>query len=203
MNELSDWPQKRTYPPLSESKGLGRSGGVDSAVTFGFAGDQVPRLVSGHMFPDRRGFLSKGLPPGLPASACVRDVFWNLSHRNVVRGFHFYAGSEQNTKYIQVISGAIEDFLIDLRGNTENFGHIEQMRLLSDSGVLEVPRGFGHGYVTLEDDTRVLYATTYSHAPALDWGLSMIGLGLTLPQHAILSDRDRSFPHISAFETPF
>ena len=173
-----------------------------SHQTSGEPFDREPHLNRPIKFSDSRGHLTKGADFG-SGQLIVRDVFWSMSGRHVVRGFHFHADPAEHTKFVQVVTGVIDDFVIDLRSKVRTYGEIANHRMTSDSGILVIPEGFGHGVISLENNTRVLYCTTYAHNPALDSGLSMLEVGIPIPSDAIMSDRDLSFPRFRDFQGPF
>ncbi len=78
--------------------------------------------------------------------------------KTTIRGMHYQDKPYEEEKLVQCIKGSIYDVIIDLRNNSptyEKWVHIE----LSDKNydILYVPKGFAHGFQTLEDDTLVLY----------------------------------------------
>jgi dTDP-4-dehydrorhamnose 3,5-epimerase len=71
-----------------------------------------------------------------------------------------------------------------------------------------VPRGFAHGFCTLEADTEVAYKVDDYYAPECDLGLLWndpeIGIAWPVdPAAAILSDKDRGLPRLRDFASPF
>jgi dTDP-4-dehydrorhamnose 3,5-epimerase len=66
----------------------------------------------------------------------------------------------------------------------------------SGNGLL-IPRGFGHGYLTLEANTDLLYMTSanFNEEAATGVRVDDPSLGIVLPtQIGLMSDRDRSWP---------
>jgi dTDP-4-dehydrorhamnose 3,5-epimerase len=71
-----------------------------------------------------------------------------------------------------------------------------------------VPRGFAHGYCTLEPDTVVAYKVDSYYAPQSEagiiWSDSAIGIDWSVPAERVLvSDKDAKLPSLGAFDSPF
>ena len=80
------------------------------------------------------------------------------SKKNVLRGLHFQKAPFSQTKIISVSNGKILDVVLDLRVNSKTYA--KYFSIILDSKVnrtLYVPRGFAHGYLSLEDNTIVDY----------------------------------------------
>jgi dTDP-4-dehydrorhamnose 3,5-epimerase-like enzyme len=61
-----------------------------------------------------------------------------------------------------------------------------------------------HGFLALEDDTVVVYKTSTVHSPSHDAGVRWDSFGFVWPvETPILSERDRSFPAMADFNSPF
>ncbi|HAE93824.1 MAG TPA: dTDP-4-dehydrorhamnose 3,5-epimerase, partial [Hyphomonas atlantica] len=84
-------------------------------------------------------------------------------------------------------------------------GRAMSVELCADSGAqLFIPRGFAHGFCTLEDDTEVVYKTDAYYAPSHDYGIAhddpAIAIDWPVPPHArILSDKDRALPSLADY----
>lgn len=88
----------------------------------------------------------------------------SLSSKGVLRGLHIQNNFPQ-AKLIRVQNGSIIDVVLDLRRNSQTYGHWFKVELTSSNHkMLYVPKGFAHGFLALEDQTRILYkASDYYH----------------------------------------
>lgn len=81
----------------------------------------------------------------------LREVFYTISHKGVIRAIHFQ-NIKQQPKLVRCISGHVFDVIIDLRKNSPTFMQWQGFDLTGDNmKELLVPAGFGHGYLVLED----------------------------------------------------
>jgi dTDP-4-dehydrorhamnose 3,5-epimerase len=81
----------------------------------------------------------------------LKEVFYTISHKGVIRAMHFQRVKQQ-AKLVRCVSGQVYDVIIDLRKDSPTFKKWEGF-YLSDDNMKEilVPEGFGHGYLVLED----------------------------------------------------
>lgn len=86
------------------------------------------------------------------------------------RGLHFQVGPRKQSKYVSVIKGRIIDIIVCLSG--ENLGEVEIYQLGEGEGLF-VPKGYAHGFLTMEPGTIVSYFVDeiYSkeHEVSLHW----------------------------------
>jgi dTDP-4-dehydrorhamnose 3,5-epimerase len=62
---------------------------------------------------------------------------------------------------VRVVSGSVYDVAVDLRTNSKTFGHWFGLELSAENKLqLWIPPGFGHAFLTLKDNTELLYKTT-------------------------------------------
>ncbi len=103
--------------------------------------------------------------------------------------------------------GAILDVIIDLRPRSDHLGHDEEIETRAGEGLqLWVHPGFGHGFVTLEDDTEVFYKCDAPHVRDREWTLAWDDLALGLewllgaegPVLSVKDQRGRSFEETMA-----
>jgi dTDP-4-dehydrorhamnose 3,5-epimerase len=126
--------------------------------------------------------------------------------RATLRGLHFQIAPGQEDKLVTCISGSIYDVIVDLRQRSSTFGQWYGIRLSDeDATALYVPKGFAHGFVTLEDSTTLLYQITEFHDPSLSAGFRWDDptLAISWPMApTIVSERDRSLPYFEPESCP-
>jgi dTDP-4-dehydrorhamnose 3,5-epimerase len=135
----------------------------------------------------------------------IKETYYSISHKNVIRGMHFQTPPFDHAKLVYVPYGKIVDVVLDLRKNSPTFGKYFETELSSEnSKVLIIPRGFAHGFKSLEDNTNVTYMQTTCYAPNNDDGIKYDSFGFDWKcKSAKLSDRDLSFQTLDTFQTPF
>jgi dTDP-4-dehydrorhamnose 3,5-epimerase len=124
------------------------------------------------VFSDDRGFFFEAWNQRLfdEAIGVTRFVQDNHSRSGlgVLRGLHYQIGQPQG-KLVRVTRGAVYDVAVDIRRGSAHFGHWVGAELSGDNKLqLWIPAGFAHGFLTLTDDTEVMYKTTEFYNPALD-----------------------------------
>ena len=97
--------------------------------------------------------------------------------------------------------GAIYDVIIDLRPNSESFKKWFAIELTAeDRRMLYIPKGFAHGFVTLQDRTEVFYQMSEFFRPEYARGVRWNdpAFGVEWPVEVrVMSQRDRDFPDFS------
>jgi dTDP-4-dehydrorhamnose 3,5-epimerase len=171
-------------------------------------------LITPPRFGDERGWFSetystRALSEVLGSTTFVQDNQAFSAMRGTLRGLHFQLPPEPQAKLIRVLRGSIFDVAVDLRVGSPTYGHWVGATLTSERGEqLFVPRGFAHGYCTLEPDTEVAYKVDGFYSPTHDAGLAWndptIGIAWPLaPDEVILSDKDKVLPAFLNFVSPF
>ena len=79
------------------------------------------------------------------------------------RGMHFQKFPHAQRKLVKVISGAITDFVIDLRPG-DNYLKVQKFKM-AEGDELNIPKGFAHGFITLVKNTVVQYLVDYKYIP--------------------------------------
>ena len=120
-----------------------------------------------------------------------------------LRGLHFQVSPFAQDKLVRVLRGSIFDVAVDIRKASPTFGRWVSciVSAVAFNQVL-VPKGFAHGFVTLEPDTEVFYKVSAPYAPACDRSIfyadPAINIAWPLPPSAlILSDKDRNAPMLA------
>lgn len=101
----------------------------------------------------------------------LNETFYSRSSVNVIRGLHFQINKPQ-AKIVSVPTGRVYDVIVDLRPDSDTFGSWEGYELSSENHyALYVPRGFAHGFASLEDDTLMLYQCDGAYDKETDTGI--------------------------------
>ena len=121
----------------------------------------------------------------------------------VMRGLHFQVAPFAQDKLIRVLRGSILDVAVDIRKSSPTFRRWVSCTISAAAfNQLLVPKGFAHGFVTLEPETEVLYKVSAPYSAACDRSIfyadPAIGIKWPLPATgAILSDKDRKAPQLA------
>lgn len=172
------------------------------------------KLITPKIFRDDRGFFSetynrKDLAAGGVDADFVQDNHSLSSAKGVVRGLHFQIPPHAQAKLVRVVRGAIFDVAVDIRKSSRTYGrHVTAMLSADNWMELWVPRGFAHGFCTLEPDTEVIYKVTDYYAPACDRGLRWNDPALEIAwpvpaDEAILSQKDMQHPFFADLQSYF
>ena len=119
-------------------------------------------LITCKKYNDKRGYFIESYNSEAFASINVNNLFVqdNLSFSlkaGTIRGLHFQKGSHGQSKLLKVISGSILDIFVDIRQESRNFGKYFSYNLDTNSGSLLIPKGFAHGFCSLQDNTLISY----------------------------------------------
>jgi dTDP-4-dehydrorhamnose 3,5-epimerase len=167
------------------------------------------KVLAAKKFSDSRGFFSETYSRRALRDLAGVDVeFVQDNHslsaqKGVVRGLHFQLPPMAQDKLIRVARGGILDVAVDIRRGSRTFGqHVSAVLSAENWRQMFVPRGFAHGFVTLEADTEVVYKVSNYYSPADDRGILWNDPALSIDwgvsaSEAILSDKDRKHPALS------
>jgi dTDP-4-dehydrorhamnose 3,5-epimerase len=161
------------------------------------------------VFRDARGVFVKTFHgPDFDAAGIAfeaREEFHSISTAGVIRGMHFQLPPKATEKRVSCLSGRVLDVLVDLRRGEPTFGRAWSVELSAGSpAVLHIPAGVAHGFLSLEDGSLVHYSCSVPHSAAHDHGIRWDSFGFRWGRaDPILSVRDRAFPTLADFESPF
>jgi dTDP-4-dehydrorhamnose 3,5-epimerase len=172
------------------------------------------KLIKPKIFRDERGFFSETYNRRAFADLGIDAEFVQDNHSlsretGVVRGLHFQTPPRAQDKLVRVVRGAIFDVAVDIRRGSPTYGrHVSAVLSANNWCQLWVPKGFAHGFCTLEPDTEVVYKVTDLYAPECDKGIAWDdpALGIEWPvaaRAAVVSDKDRRHPRLAEVEPPF
>jgi len=141
---------------------------------------------------------------GLAANFVQANVSFN-HRRGTLRGMHLQVAPHAEIKLVRCTRGAVFDAVVDLRPDSPTYARWTAAELSAASGqMLLVPAGFGHGYLTLADDTEVFYQVSeeyHSESEAgVRWDDPTIAIRWPFAP-TVVSQRDRSLPDLAMFRS--
>ena len=167
-------------------------------------------------FIDSRGWFTETWNEDLFRKLGIMGVFCqdNQSasvNAGTIRGLHFQRTPHAQAKLVRCLKGRIFDVAVDLRRESPSFKKWVGVELSAEQGnQLFVPAGFGHAFLTLEDDCHVAYKVDAYYAPQADGGIRWddpeLAIHWPMPGTApILSDKDAGLPFLadSEFDFPY
>lgn len=169
-------------------------------------------ILEPDVFGDHRGFFmeswSKRKMEGFGLYYdFVQDNHSSSTAKGTLRGIHFQRGDKAQAKLVRCTSGTVLDVAVDLRPSSPTYKQWVAVELSGENKKqLLIPRGFGHGFVTLTDHVEFLYKADNYYAPEADGGIRWndpelgIDWGVAEP---ILSAKDSSSPFLKDAVTGF
>lgn len=170
-------------------------------------------LITPPKFGDDRGFFSETYNANALAevgidAAFVQDNQSLSAAAGVLRGLHFQAPPHAQAKLVRVLRGSIYDVAVDIRKGSPTYGEWVGAELSAENWTqIFVPRGFAHGFVTLEPMTEVQYKVDGFYDQPSDGGLPWddadIGIDWPFKGELTLSDKDKIHKPLAEFDSPF
>jgi len=158
-------------------------------------------LIESHLHEDERGYIFESFKQNLFEAALHREVNFtqeNQSHskKGVVRGLHYQLPPFSQCKLVRVIQGEIFDVAVDVLPTSPTFGQWVG-EILSDTNQKQmwIPEGFAHGYLTLSENSKVIYKMTQTYSPlherSLLWNDSEVAIEWPNINDIFVSSKDR------------
>ena len=135
----------------------------------------------------------------------VKEQFYTVSNKDVLRGMHFQLPPYNHEKLVSCLSGSILDVVLDLRKSSDTYGKFDVFELNGNDGSnIYIPSGMAHGYLSLEDNSGVLYSTSAVHKVEADSGILWNSFDFNWRcEKLIISKRDQEHIALNQFESPF
>jgi len=131
---------------------------------------EIPHLIFNKVFEDNRGIFAplslnyeESHNPQLRKNWLQSNISFNPK-QYTLRGLHFQTGNKAQAKLVKLITGRIIDFVIDIRPSSPEYKKLYQFPM-EPGNELIVPRGFAHGFLTLEPNTIVQYLVDNEYSP--------------------------------------
>jgi dTDP-4-dehydrorhamnose 3,5-epimerase len=162
-------------------------------------------LISLEKHEDHRGFFARTYcqkefaAKGLEPSFVQMNTSFSRS-RATLRGLHYQLAPAAEVKLVRCIAGTVYDVILDLRIASATFAfgkHFGVELSAPNRTMIYVPQGFAHGFITLTDDTEVLYLVSTFYSPKHERGLRYNDRKFNIrwpTEPAVISSKDAAYP---------
>ncbi len=121
------------------------------------------------------------------------------ARRGTLRGLHYQAAPHGEIKLMRCVRGSVFDVIVDLRPGSPTHAQWFGAELTADNRrMMYVPAGCAHGYLTLEDDSEVVYPVSTAYHPQAErgvrWDDPRFGIAWPNTTPLTISDKDRQWP---------
>ncbi|MAP94045.1 MAG: dTDP-4-dehydrorhamnose 3,5-epimerase [Ponticaulis sp.] len=171
-------------------------------------------LLKPKKFGDDRGFFIETWNKNLLLEHGLDFDFVQDNHslsvqKGVLRGLHFQKPPHAQDKLVRCTKGSILDVAVDIRKGSPTYGKYVSA-VISEENYTQilVPKGFAHGFITLEPNTEVQYKVTAFYSPECDagmlWNDPAIGIEWGISEdEVILSAKDKVAPLMADTDAGF
>lgn len=131
----------------------------------------------------------------------------SISQRGALRGIHLQMGDNAQAKLVRVVQGEVLDVAVDLRKGSSTFGKTYSIILNEENNFqLFIPKGFGHGFITLSKTAIFAYKCDNYYHKASEAGViyndPTLNIDWQLPKEEfILSPKDQELPTLEEFKS--
>lgn len=131
----------------------------------------------------------------------IRESYYSISQKNVIRGMHFQLPPSDHEKLVFVPCGSILDVVVDLRKKSSTYKNFISIELSAKNRKsIFIPKGFAHGFKSLEENTITVYNVGSEYDSKSDQGIKFDSFGFDWQSNAeIMSSRDKEFMSLNQF----
>lgn len=168
-------------------------------------------VLQPRVFEDPRGYFYEPYNKKVMTALGVTEEFvqdnQSLSQKGVVRGLHFQNPPNAQSKLVRVLQGAVWDVVVDIRKNSPTYGRHFGIELsAANKTIFYIPKGFAHGFHTLEDNTLFIYkCSDYYSKESEDcilWNDKTLNINWNVT-NPVLSEKDMKGKTLEGFKSMF
>lgn len=167
-------------------------------------------LIEPDVYKDSRGYFFQSWSK-VEYELCGVGNKWiqdneSKSTYGVLRGLHYQVAPYTQAKLVRCVKGAVYDVVVDIRKESETFGHWLGFDLTEDNkNQLLVPKGFAHGFVVFSDEAVFQYKVDERWNKNSERGIKFddpfLNIDWRIPKEdMILSEKDKVHPMFSEAE---
>lgn len=169
--------------------------------------------ITPRQFGDPRGvflewFKDEAFSEAVGHRLDLQQANCSVSAAGVLRGIHFADVPPGQAKYVTCATGAVLDVAIDIRVGSPTFGTWDVVLLDDvDRRAIYLSEGLGHAFLSLEDDSTVLYLCSTGYSPGREHGIHPLdpAIGIEWPTTGRdgrsltpqLSEKDQAAPTLA------
>jgi dTDP-4-dehydrorhamnose 3,5-epimerase len=153
---------------------------------------------------DERGFFARAFceqefaQHNLTTRVCQVNNSLSMT-KGTLRGMHYQLAPKAETKIVRCLRGSLYDIILDLRPGSATFCESFGSELTADNRrMMYVPKGFAHGFITLDDNTEALYFVDEFYSPENERGVRYDDPKFSINWPAkptVISEKDRAYPN--------
>lgn len=162
-------------------------------------------IINNFSANDERGLFvktfNKNIFDGVRLSLDIKESYFSISQKNVIRGMHFQLPPHDHEKLVFVPVGAILDVIVDLRKDSVSYKkHLSVELTALNKKSIYIPRGLAHGFKSLVNDTLTVYNVSTEYNQKADVGIHYNSFGFDWQlKNPIISRRDETFNGLDSF----
>jgi dTDP-4-dehydrorhamnose 3,5-epimerase len=125
----------------------------------------------------------------------------NVSHsvQGVIRGIHYSIAQHGQAKYVSVMNGEIDDYIIDIRESSPTFGQWQRVRVTAELGnSVLLSSNLAHAFQVVSEEATVCYAVTSEFDPQAEKAINPFCSSLAIQWNSsfptLLSPKDEMAP---------
>lgn len=172
-------------------------------------------ILKPQLFRDHRGFFTELYSAKDFSAVGITHTFLqdncSQSFKGVLRGLHFQVPPFEQVKLVTVLYGHVLDVVVDIRRHSPTFGKYFTIELRADDPILfYIPAGFAHGLCVLSEECIFSYKCSNYYSRAHEGGILWNDPALAIPwpvdelsNGPLLSDKDKTYPLLSDYLSPF
>lgn len=152
---------------------------------------------------DERGFFARVFCTEEFSKIGLIDSFVQINNsltgdKGTLRGMHYQLPPAAEVKVVRCIQGVLFDVILDLRPDSSTFGEWFGETLTAENRrMMYVPKGFAHGFITLEENTEAFYLAGAAYDPEQERGIRYNDPRFNIEwpmEPAAVSDKDNNWP---------
>jgi dTDP-4-dehydrorhamnose 3,5-epimerase/CDP-3, 6-dideoxy-D-glycero-D-glycero-4-hexulose-5-epimerase len=131
----------------------------------------------------------------------IRESYYSISNKNVIRGMHFQLPPHDHEKLVYVVKGSILDVIVDLRKNSKTYKqHISINLSEENKKSIFIPKGLAHGFKSIKDGTITVYNVASEYNADFDSGIKFDSFNFNWnSREIVMSNRDKDLQSLDSF----